>query len=135
MLRDLWKAAPAVGAQKPWEGAGVTAAWPSAMSGGPLAIASADRYWSYDFKTGTFAAASGLLKDAWAMAPAVDGQKPWEGPGVTAVYWTYAAGATTGTATVISRSRYWHIVDGMFSGSGGDLSVAWKTVPSLPSCP
>jgi hypothetical protein len=121
-----WSAAPAVGGLKPYEGEGVTAAY-NDPSFGQFAIISKDKYWIFD-RTSNSWTSSGLLQDAWAAAPEVNGLKPFQGDGVTAAY-NNPGGSTL---TIISRDKYWLYTWGTSTWSaGGLLSNAWSAAPSV----
>lgn len=104
-LRDLWSAAPAAVGQRPWEDPGVTAAYISKTNGQQVII-STFRRWVH---TGNeMWPVVGSVVDDWiindAGPPPLDGQAaPWEGPGVTATYFT----PTGAQFYAISRDKTW----------------------------
>lgn len=121
-----WSAAPLVGGLRPYEGAGVTAAYndPSLTQ---LAIVSKDKYWIFDRSSNSWTG-SGLLQDAWSAAPDVNGLKPYQGDGVTAAY----NNAASTVLTVISKDKYWIYTWATASWSGGGLlSSAWSAAPTV----
>jgi hypothetical protein len=89
LLRELWAGAPRVVGVLPWDDPGVTAAYVDKASGDQIII-SRFRRWVYD---GTQWPAAGNIIDDWIIndagpIPIEGGRAPWEGPGVTAGYFT-----------------------------------------------
>jgi hypothetical protein len=103
LLRDLWFDAPPAVGRAPWDDPGVTAVYITKAEGAKVII-SGFRRWVYDRDNW---AAAGTVVDDWLIAdagpPPVDGQAPWEGPGVTATYYT----PTRNFFYVISGGRAW----------------------------
>jgi hypothetical protein len=136
-LKDLWSSAPPVLGLKPWDDPGVTAAYIDKLSGDQIII-SRFRRWVYD---GTQWPAAGNIVDDWIIADAgpqaLDGQAPWEGPGVTAGYYTPAGDLFY----AISQNRGWlrltddpdpknwtWTVDGGFALAS---STDWNSAPAI----
>jgi hypothetical protein len=105
------------------EGAGMTASWADATNR-YLTFVSENRYWKYDNQLDEFLPAeSGYFGEAkfvpnvpggsastWNAAPLVNGQKPWDGLGITAAYTAPATSDASGPAQFIvlfSRDKYW----------------------------
>ena len=133
LLKDAWVSAPAADGVGPWEGPGVTAAYHTPDEK-HLTIVSGHRYWIFTWAVG-FTAQRGLLKDPWATIGSVQGRKPWEGPGVTAAWNTYAGGAPTNPLTIVSKDLFWHHDWGVgFRPLGGALKDVWATAPRV-ACP
>jgi endonuclease/exonuclease/phosphatase family metal-dependent hydrolase len=105
-LSDVWQDAPLVDGAGPHELAGVTAGW---ASGSSVTVISKDRYWTFAASgsdlTGWEPKNSGHVDELahWTDAPAVDGRRPWDGPGVTAG-WYDERRRLLGVA---SQDRYW----------------------------
>jgi hypothetical protein len=128
-----WTTAPKVGGVGPYEGAGVTAFYldPTHTT---FYVISKDKQWSGTWASNSFTGGM-LLKDNsyWANAPKVDGLLPYEGDGVTAVY--FSPDHTQFIATSVNRQWI-----GSWSGATfttgrhlGDVPY-WANAPSIP-CP
>ena len=137
--------------RKPHNEHGITAAWHTPDSS-LLTIVSRDKLWNYQWSTGTWHS-WGNIKDIppFPSAPAVNGGKPWEGPGITAAWHTN----DNSILTIISKDRYWnlqwstsswigsglvqnlppfssmtvatHGVDGLLPWQGAGITASWHT--------
>jgi hypothetical protein len=98
--------APAVNGLRPWEGEGITATWTVPGEGHRyLRIMSKNRFYRYDYQTGAWYNGPIPFTDPtnyWSKAPAVNGLRPWEGEGITAVW-----AAPDGFLRVVSRNRFY----------------------------
>jgi endonuclease/exonuclease/phosphatase family metal-dependent hydrolase len=115
----------------PWEGGTISAAWLDPAGFGYHAV---NRRLAWDVEScpadpGHWSPDAGadLPETApWSSAPAVDGQFPWDGDGVTAA-WTIG-----NKLYVVSRDRYWVLDSGAGSWlASGLLSTAWADVPEV----
>lgn len=105
-----------------WDGPGLTAAWTS-FDNRYLTFVNQNRYWKYDNLEDWFMPQTGYFGEGrfvpdvpwgnasvWFDAPLVNGQKPWDGLGITAAYTAPATGDALGPAQFIvlfSRDKYW----------------------------
>ena len=121
-LKDLFPGAPAVGGRYPWDGPGVTGAW---NHGNIVRLGSKDRYWKYDLAAGAYTDA-GYLSTIWSNAPIVDGQRLYEGPGVTGAY------IRGNVITLFSVNRFWNFdyVTNSWIRSGY-VSNVWTDMPGI----
>jgi hypothetical protein len=82
--------APAVNGLRPWEGDGITATWTVPSENHRyLRIISKNRFYRYDYQTGAWYNGPNPFTDPmnyWSKAPAINGLRPWEGEGITAVW-------------------------------------------------
>ena len=82
--------APAVNGLRPWEGEGITATWTVPSENHRyLRIISKNRFYRYDYQTNAWYAGPNPFNDPtnyWVKAPAINGLKPTDGAGITAVW-------------------------------------------------
>jgi hypothetical protein len=136
-LRDLWFDAPAVVGVYPWDDPGVTAAFQDKATGSQI-IVNQFRRWVH---AGKAWAKAGNITDDWTAGDAgpipLDGAVPWNGPGVTAAFFT-----SDGTSFVaISQDKAWtrrtddpDPRNWTWSDAGGFLlstRVPWSTAPVI----
>jgi hypothetical protein len=104
------------------EGPGMTASWADA-SNRYVTFVSQNRYWKYDNQEEEFLPQTGYFGQGnfvpdvpmgsattWRNAPLVNGQRPWDGLGITAAYTAPATSDGDGAAQFIvlfSRDKYW----------------------------
>jgi hypothetical protein len=102
-LRALWSTAPRVIGLEPWDDPGVTAVYIDKATGTQVIISRFLR-WVHN---GDQWPVSGNITDEWiqndAGPPALDGAVPWEGPGVTAGF--FSPGGAQFTA--VSKDKGW----------------------------
>lgn len=139
LLEQLWATAPSFVGLQPWDDPGVTAAYLAKGGGGRQIIISRYRRW---VREGDQWLGVGTIVDDWlindAGPPPLDGQVPWEGPGVTAAYFS-----PEGTSFfAISRGKSWQRKTSdpdpknwTWVGDGGALNVAdlkpFSTAPAV----
>lgn len=134
-LGEVWRDAPLVDLnapgntdarlrKRPQDYPGVTAAFFKDHAN-DLHVVSRNRYWRYDFGANRWVGA-GFVRDLFPGAPAVGGQLPWDGPGVTGS-WNW-----NNVVTLISKDRYYmyDLNQRRWIGSGF-LSAAWAGAPSV----
>jgi hypothetical protein len=122
------------------EGPGLTASWADA-SNRYVTFVSQNRYWKYDNLEDEFLPnESGYFGEGkyvpnvpmgnanvWFDAPLVNGQKPWDGLGITAAYTAPATGDWNGAATftvLFSRDKFW-IYRGGEEGDQSWMAAGW----------
>ena len=136
LLRDRegWNAAPSFDGQKPWEGFGVTAAYRDkreAGKGEKQVVINRFRMWTY--QDGSWTVRS--LVDAWGLPDAgptspqpMEGEQPWEGTGVTAIYLTPDESALV----VINKVKVWVRRNGIWDlPSKLSNDANWQSAPTI----
>jgi hypothetical protein len=121
--------------RKPFEGPGITGAWQRADK--KLHIVSKDKYWVLDQSTPrpVWTTATDIANVApFNTAPAVNGLRPWEGEGITAV-WTVAR-ENHRYLRVISRNRFYRYdyqAGAWYSGPNPftDPKNYWSKAPAI----
>ena len=123
LLRHIWSDAPPILSQRPWEGAGVTAAYRE-RGGTREVIFNRFRLWKHVPNAESTWEHAGSVVDEWGLGdtpdggdasvgggpPAVDGKRPWEGAGITGSYWF----GNEAALFIFSQDRSW------FTSAQGD---------------
>lgn len=109
--------------RKPWEGPGITAVVP--LDSTTALVINGDRYLIGEFDTLTSDSIdpnvgrlvawheTGLLRNYWPTAPALQGAKPWDAPGVTAAYLD-----KTRAMVIVNQYRRWVNNAGVWVNTG-----------------
>ena len=106
-LANWLSSARSVNGRRPWQGAGVTAAWTrTTQRGTSLTLVSGALFWEFARQNGTWLRRrEGQLASApgWTGAPAVAGLRPWQGGGVSSAWYD----PHRKVVGIVNQRRYW----------------------------